>query len=346
MAPDLPSNDAVSELLTRTLVEMVQGTAAPVDEPPSEVKPLLDDLLKRPSTMRDGILMLLAYAVAAGEPLDFRELPKFPGARNVAQYVADELLPSLKIAGKKDALQTGVKGVPRYIDRANKTWQATLMWASEQNDIRPVEQAFRYLAAGMAATARDLPPMPGLDTPSLTFGRTFGLLDAVLTIPSGGAHEQFIFAALLEAYLLQLGIPGHVETKNIYAADASAGTAADVQHKQGNQVIEAYEVTANDWRTKVRQAYETLRARDLQRVHILGSQVTGDSGDALAADLPDDADVSVLDGREEIRSLVARLDKFHRRHALNRLYSHLVERQSDDSLVRGYVAALAERGLT
>jgi len=212
--------------------------------------------------------------------------------------------------------------------------------------VKPVRSAFLYLAAGVAATARDLPSLRKINTPRLTFANVFGLLDALLAMPSGGAHQQYIFAALLEAYLQQLGQPGVVETKNINASDASAGTAADVQHKQGGQVIEAYELTANDWRTKIHPARATLAARDLSRIHVLGSLVQQDSGDQVANDLPADADVSVLDVREEVRSLVARLDKFHRRAALVRLYSLLVEKQSDDALVRGYVDALAARGLT
>jgi hypothetical protein len=78
---------------------MVEGTADPVDDPPDEVRPLLDELLEKPSTTRDGMLT-----------------------------------------------------------RENPLTKPVLKWASEQDDLEPVEQAFRYLAAGMADTARDLPP--------------------------------------------------------------------------------------------------------------------------------------------------------------------------------------------
>lgn len=325
---------------------MVADPTAPVEEPASEVKPFLDELLERPSTMRDGILTLLGYSVASGTPLNFRTLPKFSGARAVAQFVADDLLPGLKIAGMKDALQTGVKGVPTYYDRSNDTWQSVLGWASDQTDPKEVEKAWRYLAAGMATTARDLPPLPPIDTPRLTSSKVFALLDALLSAPSGGAVQQFAFAALLDGYLMQLGEPGVVETKNINASDASSGTVADVQHKHRGQVSEAYEVTANDWETKVPQARASLEARDLQRIHILADGVAGTDGRSIDEELPEDIDVSVLDVREEIRSLVARLDKFHRRHAIQRLYAHLVEKQSNDELVKALVAELAELNLT
>ena len=154
----LPTTDEVCELLHDTLTGMVEGTADPVDDPPDEVRPLLDKLLEKPSTMRDRMLTLLGYVVANADSIDFRAVGKFPGGRAVAQYVADDLLPGLNIAGKKDALQTGFKGVSRYIDRENPLTKPVLEWASEQDDLEPVEQAFRYLAAGMADTARDLPP--------------------------------------------------------------------------------------------------------------------------------------------------------------------------------------------
>jgi hypothetical protein len=343
---NLPAQDKVKELLHDTLGDMVAGKAAPVESPASEVKPLLDQLLKRPSTMRDGLFTLLAYPVVLGAPMDFKALPKFPGARAVAQYLAEDVLPDLKIAGMKDSLQTGVKGVSTYYDRANPTWKGVLGWVSQQTDVKEIEKAWRYLASGMAATARDLPPLPEIDTPRLTFASVFAVFDSMLSTPSGGAVQQFAFAAVLEAYGQQLNEPGVIETKNINASDASAGTVADVQHKHRGQVSEAYEVTANDWESKVKQARSALEARDLKRIHILAAGVAGVDGAILEKALPNDIDVSVLDVREEIRSFVGRLDKFHRRLAIERLYAHLVEKQSNDQLVKDLVAKLAELNLT
>jgi hypothetical protein len=342
----LASPDAVIGLLDTTLVGFAGGGSQVVSEPPEAVKPPLDRLLERPSAIRDGILILLAYAVSSEVPLDFRRLPKFPGARRVAQHLADSLLPNLHIAGRKDALQTVSKGVATYYGVKNQTWREILGWASDQDAVEPISQAFGYLASGVAATARDLPPMPALDTPLLTFARVFGVLDRMLPEHSGGAHQQFVFAALLESHVNQLGLQGHVTTKNINASDASAGTAADVQLKRGGQVLEAYEVTAAGWQSKLSQARAALSAYDLRRIHVLGANVTEMSGDHLAAALTDKPDIVVLELREEIRSLVARLDKPHRREALIRLYDHLVAKQPDDALVRSYVTILHERGLT
>jgi hypothetical protein len=347
MGEPLPKPDAVASFIEETLERLVNSPPQRgVATPPEEAKPFLDDLLTKTDTYRDGMLTLLAFPVVAGRPIDLTG-PKLRGARSVAQRVASTL-PRLKIAGRRDALQTIAKGAPTYMGRERGAWNSLLAWASPPNE-RSVEElaaAFEYLASGIASTARDLPPMPELNVPRLTFARAFGLLDELLGTPSKGAHEQFCFASLLEAYLLQTGASGYIEVRNLNASDASTGAAADVQYKHGNHVSEAYEVTADDWRSKLQAASEVLATRDLARVHILSAQAQIDTGDMIASLVPDDLDVSVLDVREEVRSLLARLDKFHRAEALKRLYGHLVERQSNDALVARYVEALDKRGLT
>jgi hypothetical protein len=212
--------------------------------------------------------------------------------------------------------------------------------------IKHVEEAFLYLATGVARTARSLPEMPGLDTPKLTFPAVFALLDDLLGQPSRGAYEQFTFAALLAAWYAQTRVRNVVvETKHINASDAAASTAGDVQVKMSGQVGEAYELTADSWQSKTQQAEDLLRAHRLRRFHILAKHATNAQGDELRRVFAPTVDISVLDLREEIRSLVARLEPSWRGDALHGLYRHLVEDQLDDHLVRAYVSALHERGL-
>jgi hypothetical protein len=59
-----------------------------------------------------------------------------------------------------------------------------------------------------------------------------------------------------------------------------------------------------------------------------------------------DADVSVLDIRHEIRSVMARLGRASRKVALGTLYGYLKNRQPNDQLVIDYVTALREAKLT
>lgn len=345
----LPSRDEIVKRLDDTLDAMVAGSFGPTADPADEVKPHLDTLLsKREYTVRDGMLTLLAMEVEHGTLIDWRLQGLYNPARSASKYLGSTLYPRLHIAGSGEALQTGVKGVSRYIDRKNATWKSILEWASEPmpDSIGHIEAAFHYLAAGIAATARNLPAMPALDTPKLTFPAVFALLDDMLRQNSAGAHEQFIFAALLEAWREQLGEQGVVETKNLNASDASAGTAADVQEKHRGQVTEAYEVTANDYTTKVDQAKNTLRQHDLPRAHIVARGAAKASGDDVASALPAGLDLTVLDVREEIRSMLARLGKPHRRYGLERLYTLLVDKQANDQLVQDLVSALGAHGLT
>lgn len=269
----LPSRDAIARRLERTLGAMVAGAHDRVEHPPAEIKAHLDALIdKRQHTVRDGMLTLLAMEVECGDVIDWNDQELYNPARNASRYLGSELYPSLHIVGSREALQTGVKGVGRYIDRKNTTWRTILDWATAQTDIASIELAFAYLAERVADTARDLPDLPPLDTPRLTFPTVFAVLDALLSTPSHGAQEQLFFAALLEALREQLGEPGVVETKHVNASDASARTAADVQERYRGQVTEAYEVTADAWPSKISQAESTMRKHDLARVHIFGQR--------------------------------------------------------------------------
>lgn len=345
----LPTRAQIVCRLEKTLDALVTSGTDAVADPPAAVKLHLDAILVgREHTVRDGMLTLLAMGVEHGQVIDWRTLPvKGSPARSASRHLGHEIYPRLHIAGSSEALQTGVKGTGTYRDRSTTRgdWEAVLDWASAQTQPAAIEQAFSYLAAGVAATARDLPDMPSLDTPKLTFAAVFALLDDMLAQSSAGAHEQFVFAALLEAWRAQLGEPGVVETKHLNASDASAGTAADVQERHRGQVTEAYELTAADYTTKVKQAGDTLRQHDLRRTHIVARGAAEASGEDIAATLPVGLDLTVLDVREECRSLLARLGKPHRRHALERLYVLLVSKQSNDALVQSYVSAIGARGL-
>jgi hypothetical protein len=343
----LPMREQITGVLESTLTPMAGKGALPSREAPPEIKDLLDKLVSRgQNTVRDGILTLLAMEVAHGDLIDWRHQPLHNPARSASRFLGSILYPRLHIAGSPEALQTGVKGTGTYMDRSNETWKSILGWASDQDDLAKVETAYLYLASKIASTARSLPDPPVLDTPRLTFSRVFAVADNMLGRPSGGAHEQLLFAALLDAWRQQIGLPGFVETKHVNAADASSGTAADVQVKHGSQVLEAYEVTGEQFGSKVTQAMRTLRQHDLRRVHILAKG----AGKATAAEikemLPPEVDISVLDVRDEIRSLVGGLDKPHRREALETLYRLLVDKQPDDGLVKKYVDDLSEEGIT
>ncbi len=345
----LPSREKIEKRLEDTLDAMVAGTFGTLPAPDAAVSAHLTSRLeKRQYTVRDGMLTLLAMEVEHGQLIDWRTQALHNPARNASRYLGSTLYPRLHIVGSREALQTGVKGVVKYIDRKNATWQAILDWAADQTSIVAIEDAFHHLAAGVAATARNLPEMPALDGPALTFANVFGMLDHLLSQSSRGAYEQFIFASLYEAGVRQEGDDrSRVVTKSLNTSDASARTAGDVQHIYGGDVREAYEVTRNDWRTKIAQAEQAARHHGLDRIHILGRGADAASGDQIAAELAGSTkDVAVLEVRAEVRSLVHRLTAEYRRRALQLLYEHLVERQPRDALVTMLVDELKARGLT
>lgn len=337
------------------LEEMLRGlvarTVEPETEAPSEAERWLDDLVSKVDTYRDAALIVLAYAVDEGTT-EYVDVPP-DGRRGVAQRLA-ALLDELNIRARRDAFQTLAKGASTLLGRQRESWNQLLMWAQRQESIEPVAQAMRYMATSIAATARDLPAMPLLDVSRLTFRRVVQVTDALLSQPSGGAHEQFVFAALLHAQAEEYG-NRRVETKTLTAADASAGTAADVQVWEGGHLIEAYELTANPWASKIPQTLAVLRDYDLRRVHIVAPGASPSAQEIKAAvaatSLPagliaGNVDLSVLDVKQECRSLVHRLNRPHRRSALNKLWEHLAMRQPNDALVSGYVILLTDAGIT
>lgn len=337
-------------MLEALLDGLVQGTIEPEGDAPPEARQWLDDLLSKVDTYRDATLIVLAYAVGAGSTADIAKPPA--GRRMVAQRLAGAL-DGLNIRCRRDAFQTLAKGTSSLLGRERESWNALLEWAERQGSIEPIEQALRYMASGVARTARDLPGLPVLAVSRLTFRRLVGVTDGLLAVPSGGAHEQFVFAAFLHALAEEYG-NRRVETKTLTAADASAGTAADVQVIEGGRVAEAYEVTANPWASKVAQAVAVLGHYDLQRAHIVApgpAPSAQEIKDAIiAAALPagliaSDIDLSVLDVRQECRSLVHSLSRPGRRTALSKLWEHLALRQPNDALVRSYVELLAAAGV-
>ena len=329
---------------------LVDGSVEPEPQAPADAKPWLDDLVSQADTYRDAALMALAFALDAGTTADIATPPA--GRRTVGQRLAS-LLDELNIRARRDAFQTVAKGTSSLLGRDRPAWNELLLWAQEQDDQGPIEQAVRYMATRIASTARNLPPMPGLDVARLTFRRVTRVVDELLEVPSGGAHEQFVFASLLHALAEEYG-GRRVETKTLSASDASAGTAADVQVLDGGTLTEAYEVTANPWISKVGQAIAVLRHHDLPRVHIVapGPAPSGPQikSAVAAAQLPGGLvasaiDLSVLDVQAECRSLVHRLTRPGRRTALTKLWEHFALRQPNDQLVADYVKRLGDAGL-
>jgi hypothetical protein len=294
---------------------------------------------------RIALIGQLAYGIESDEPIDLtKRLPGTRGPGGVGGRVG-KLLADNHIVSVGDAYQNIAKNTTNMVRGNFPEFDAVLTWASlagrSTDELRVV---FEYCCWHISRTARPVSPMPELDQGKLKFAVVMALFDSMLGMPSGGAHQQFITAALLEAREDQVGTGRYVETKDISTSDQSARAAADVQVKTGTRVDEAFEVTANEWSEKVDGAGPKIRTYDLSRLHIVAEVSDYASMLRDLATRPDD--ISVLELRGFFGALVAELRRAGRAAALKRLYELLDRHQLDVNLVNEYVRLLGVHGVT
>lgn len=298
-------------------------------------------LADRRISYRDGIIIQLAWGVA-DPAADLTRRNK--GARTLAQQLG-VFFAERHIAAVKDAYQNIAKNTI-VLNRGNvPDFDALLIWADAAG-VPEREAALQLACATVAATARPVRPMPPLNRSLLTFARCSKLIRELLATPSAGAFEQFTIAALLNVLVADnSGASYRVKTKSLNASDRSSHAAGDVQIVSGNRVLEAFEVTANDWRTKLVGSSKTIRDNDLSRLHIVASRPESDRPAVEAALGGLAEDVAVLDVRQLADVLIAALTRPQRAEALTRIYEYLDRYQSDVGRVNLYVERLTAEGL-
>lgn len=322
-------------------------------DPPVVAVPWIENLLSKPDTYRAGALTIFCYAVASGDVMDMR--PFSAGVRGTGEFTK-RLLPHLSIpATRGNPFETIAKGAPSYVGRTRRSWNELLTWASTDASFEDVRAVAAQFIRRLAALQRDIPPMPELDTERLTWAAVVDVSEALLSEGSGGAYQQLIVAALVEALhsedVEQRRV--YVTTKPVTAADESSKSAGDVQVREPSGAVrDAVEVADSDWAGKVAQAIASMKREDLRRFLILArasgfpSRVDLESAISAANEIATQRDIAVLDLRTEIRSMVARLDRVARRRMLQTLYRYLLDYQPDDERVARYVQLLGEHNLT
>ena len=312
---------------------------------PAAIALKLDNVLSLPQvSYRDGVVIQLAFGLEDGA-VDLTVRPE--GGRSVSQRLG-LLFKSKHIKGVADAYQNIAKNTDELCRGNQPDFDDVLRWADDATaDER--QTAFEFVIASVALTARPVQSMPRLNLKDLTFYRVAKLMDELLNIPSAGAHEQFSVAAFIHALIEEFGLGGpsglRVETKRLNASDASSKTAGDIQILRGNRVEEAFEVTANDWATKIDNASRTLKDADLQRAHIVatvGASFLDEANQLGAVDI----DVSVIDVSALLRTLIAVMRKPARYAALARLHDYLDRYQPEIGRVNAYVDLLRKHRLT
>jgi hypothetical protein len=294
---------------------------------------------------RDALVVQLAYRLAYEGARDLTV--RHPGARTVGQKLG-KFFSGRHIRSVQDAYQNIGKNSTNLTRGNFSEFDSFLRWASTDQHITDaqVEAAFDYICAAVAVTARPVLAMPALNRSALTFANVSGLLFELFDVGSHGAYEQFAIAALLSALTDQTGLHQYrVETKNLNASDRSSRAAGDVQIITGNRIVEAYEITANDWETKLPGAEKTVKDYDLTRIHIVASVKEGSVGELLQKLEGQAVDVSVLNLREFAVSLTSALTRAFRAKALERLYEYLDRYQPNVERVNGYVQKIEARRL-
>jgi hypothetical protein len=327
-------------------VALTHPGPAPGVQVGSWAKKRLDEIAAdRRLSYRDGALVLLAFAVVNDGRIDVTSRP--PGARTVSQYLGREIWLDLHIHGTDDAFANIGKNNDSLVRGNFKAWDELLSWISDDTTpLEEIEKAFEYLAALVAATASPPVGWTELDQTDLTFAKVTTFLADLLSRKSGGAYEQFAFAALLKvAKDQETGGRLAVSTKGIDVSDASAGVLGDVQVSEGDKVLEVYEVTANRWDTKIAQATRTLRTGGVDQVVIVGD-TSGESVQQINSELRAGDDIAVVDIVAELCSLASRLTRDSRSAALRELHRLLTAERSRPHLLVDYVDLLSQHGLS
>lgn len=284
---------------------------------------------------RDGLLLQLAYKLT-DTGVDATAPQR--GGRTMAQKLG-KLLAEGHVRHVHDAFENIGKGVKSLRRGVYPTWDDLLLWLNEATP-EQLEAIFRCGCCHVASTARPVLPMPKLDTGKLTFAAVMSLYERLLETGSEGVHEQFIVASLLDA-LVNFYEPAkyRVETKPVFAADRSSQVAGDVQIKMDSRVMEAYEVTAAGWETKLHGVRQKLREHDLTRMHVVAPLSEPYAG-VVRKLIHLDEDVSVIDLRGFASVIVSGLTREYRARALVRMYELLDRVQRDIGTVNAYVEAL------
>jgi hypothetical protein len=314
---------------------------------PTVIAGKIDKMLTLPRARgyRDGLIIQTATGLI-GELAEQGHTYAGRGGRGAAQSIG-KLLAENHIKGVVDAYQNIGKNIPLLARGVQPDFDDVLRWLDEADELTR-STALDYMLASVALTARAVLPQPDFEQAKLTFHACAVFLHALLEIPSAGAYQQFACAAFLEALIDEFGQGGvgglRVDTKKLNASDASSKVNGDIQVIRGNRLEEAFEVTANPWRTKVATALAAGKQADLQRVHII-AEVERDFPENSGELAVEGVDLTVIDVHAYLRTLMAIMRKPARASALVRLYQLLDRNQPDIERTNAYVRLLRSHGL-
>lgn len=331
--------DAAKETLRALLAPNSATSADPVSPFEDLLSTLLGPLRQDPpaaSQAAEGALTLLGFTLAehrkleiVGESSPDLDGNRVPGDRGLGDWLCKELLAPLNIPSTKGPFQSSsFRGGYASPQVRNDGLRRFVVWYSAP------DRAFDELVAlaerlGQAFLARgvELPALPKIAASRLTFTNFRLFRERLLSQGSGGAFEQYLLAGLLEQEIAMMGRGLRIQTKNVGANDAATGSGGDIEVRQGQVLVRAYEVTANHWSSKLAQL-DSSAAAGLAEVTLVANGVAGgDSTEivetlgAKADQLGIDAAVVDLDGLLDVVS--SRISRHARSEAILFLYQCL-----------------------
>jgi hypothetical protein len=313
----------------------------------------------RASAPAELALMLCGYCLAEGRVLrllppsdDLQRTNRLAGDRTVSEHIS-RVLGRFNVPATDGAMQSSTyRAGYQAAQAADPAVRDLLQWLSAGPGLDEVEVLFRHLARAFAELELAFAELPVLTADAFSFVAMKRLVERLLAHPSQGAYEQYLVAALLHEEFALVHPSWRVETKAVGAADLSSQTPGDVQVRQRQALVQAIEVSANDWQGKLRQAAQTGRRTSTRQVTVVAPAggLTADelAGAISSARLPAGVgvDVAVVDLPSFVDAVSARLTPQSRAAAVRLVHRHLVTwGRTRPDLVSYLVVAVADLGL-
>lgn len=348
-------NAAAKDILTSLFSAATERIQDPtLSESGGELlKLLLGSLLNdQPSASQaaEGALTILALTLAEQRRLDIST--RIPGDRALGDWLCEHVLRPRNIPSTQGPFQSSSFRAGYASDQVrNDGLRHFTAWYSDVANGFEELQAFAIrLTEGFASRAVSLPAMPKIAAARLTHANFRMFREMLLEDGSGGALEQYLLAGLLSQELATTGAGHRIHTKNVGASDAATNSGGDVEVRHGQTLLKAYEVTANEWSTKLAQLNSSAAA-GLDEVTIVANGVAGVPADVISQGLSSRSeqlgvDVAVLDLPGLLDVLASRISRHARAEAILFLYQSLARwHQRQPELITRVVGVLRQLNL-
>jgi hypothetical protein len=326
----------------QSVLDAVAGTL--LDDPPAASQAAELALLLSAFTIAEQRVLNLADP-GVGDVTEMNA--RLAGDRTLSEWLSGDLLEPLNIPVTKGALASSSFRAGYLARQVRGAARDFVAWhGTTGRTVDEVEAFAEALTDRFLAVAVAMPALPSLRGSAFTWTAYRRAREHLLADGSNGAMEQYLLAGLLEQEL-----PLRVVTKAVGSSDASAGTAGDVEIREGQRLVGAIEVTARSWDTKVAQLSAAATAGLTDPV-IAAAGANDAEGDDIAA-LLDPAqdrlalDVAVLDLHAYMDVVASRITRHQRAAAFAFVHSCCVRyHRARPELAGRVVAVLVMLGLT